>query len=612
MTTEIVIEEVKYEVTVDETTYDVTVDEIVYEVVIDHDTVFAPPGPPGAAGSQGIQGPQGDQGIQGIQGFKGDTGPAGSQGPKGDQGIQGPAGNDIDPAILDGKVDKVAGKELSSHDYTTTEKTKLSGIQTGATANSTDAALRDRSTHTGVQSASTITGLAPVAISGLYTDLSGIPDLSVFATLLHVDTMVAALVDAAPGALDTLNELAAALGDDPNFATTITNSIAAKFTLPVFTPGSLLFADGPTIGQSPTKLFWDKALFRLGINTVNPLSDLHVNGQGSFGDAVSALNAVRALNLCSTDAVMRILRITSDINSAAPGLELIARSSADGGNVAFWDAYLNSTGFNIRNRVANTIAITLANAGNTVTLPSLAGTLNRMAYATANGTFGAMALWDYNTTTSRVTNNRVITAPEVLFSLGSGIGTQVAGAEALLEFGTGVAIGQGAGARIGAICESSTPGARATGLVGYVDSQLLGGIYKAWQAKSSGVFQLFKYAGTGVRNLAVDAAGNLVDAATTVLAKFTSISTAIATVSANTPLTDAHSTVLVDASGAARTITLPAANAYSGITYNIKKIDASANTVTIAGTIDGVVNKVINSQWTNICVQSNGTAWYML
>lgn len=39
---------------------------------------------------------------------------------------------------------------------------------------------------------------------------------------------VAALVDSSPAALDTLNELAAALGDDPNFATTITNLLAGK------------------------------------------------------------------------------------------------------------------------------------------------------------------------------------------------------------------------------------------------------------------------------------------------------------------------------------------------------------------------------------------------
>jgi hypothetical protein len=46
-------------------------------------------------------------------------------------------------------------------------------------------------------------------------------------TQAYVDAQVTNLVDAAPGALDTLNELAAALGDDADFATTITNSIAA-------------------------------------------------------------------------------------------------------------------------------------------------------------------------------------------------------------------------------------------------------------------------------------------------------------------------------------------------------------------------------------------------
>jgi hypothetical protein len=41
----------------------------------------------------------------------------------------------------------------------------------------------------------------------------------------------AAVVDSAPSTLDTLNELAAALGDDANFSTTVTNSIATKMPL---------------------------------------------------------------------------------------------------------------------------------------------------------------------------------------------------------------------------------------------------------------------------------------------------------------------------------------------------------------------------------------------
>ena len=51
------------------------------------------------------------------------------------------------------------------------------------------------------------------------------------ATKGYVDTGIAAVIDAAPALLDTLNELAAAIGDDANFATTVTNSIATKLPL---------------------------------------------------------------------------------------------------------------------------------------------------------------------------------------------------------------------------------------------------------------------------------------------------------------------------------------------------------------------------------------------
>jgi hypothetical protein len=49
-----------------------------------------------------------------------------------------------------------------------------------------------------------------------------------YATQSYVTTQIANLVDSAPGTLDTLNELAAALGDDPNFATSVATSIGTK------------------------------------------------------------------------------------------------------------------------------------------------------------------------------------------------------------------------------------------------------------------------------------------------------------------------------------------------------------------------------------------------
>lgn len=44
----------------------------------------------------------------------------------------------------------------------------------------------------------------------------------------EINTQVNALVSTAPGALDTLDELAAALGDDANFASTVTTALAGK------------------------------------------------------------------------------------------------------------------------------------------------------------------------------------------------------------------------------------------------------------------------------------------------------------------------------------------------------------------------------------------------
>ncbi|WP_249940961.1 tail fiber protein, partial [Escherichia coli] len=48
------------------------------------------------------------------------------------------------------------------------------------------------------------------------------------ASTAYVMAAIAALVDSSPDALNTLNELAAALGNDPNFATTMTSALAGK------------------------------------------------------------------------------------------------------------------------------------------------------------------------------------------------------------------------------------------------------------------------------------------------------------------------------------------------------------------------------------------------
>lgn len=84
-------------------------------------------------------------------------------------------------------------------------------------------------------------------------------------TNTSINSAVSALVAASPTTLDTLNELAAALGDDPNFATTITSALAGK---------EPLIAGGTTAQYRRGDKSWqtlDKAA--VGLSAVDNTSD---------------------------------------------------------------------------------------------------------------------------------------------------------------------------------------------------------------------------------------------------------------------------------------------------------------------------------------------------
>ncbi|EQB9840918.1 phage tail protein [Cronobacter sakazakii] len=72
--------------------------------------------------------------------------------------------------------------------------------------------------------------LASPALTGSPTAPTAAPTVNntQIATTAFVKAAIAALVASSPAALDTLNELAEALGNDPNFATTMTNALAGK------------------------------------------------------------------------------------------------------------------------------------------------------------------------------------------------------------------------------------------------------------------------------------------------------------------------------------------------------------------------------------------------
>ena len=101
-------------------------------------------------------------------------------------------------------------------------ETKVEAVQTDVDGNESDAdtAIALRATI----NSPTFTGTpaAPTASAGTNT--------TQLATTAFVTTAVANTIESAPGALDTLNELAAALNDDANFSTTVTNLINANET----------------------------------------------------------------------------------------------------------------------------------------------------------------------------------------------------------------------------------------------------------------------------------------------------------------------------------------------------------------------------------------------
>lgn len=81
---------------------------------------------------------------------------------------------------------------------------------------------------THVDATTNVHGIANTAVLETQAGAQDKANSAISAAASYTDNAIANLVDSAPGALNTLNELAAALGDDENFSTTVTNSLATK------------------------------------------------------------------------------------------------------------------------------------------------------------------------------------------------------------------------------------------------------------------------------------------------------------------------------------------------------------------------------------------------
>lgn len=132
---------------------------------------------------------------------------------------------------VDGLQGALDGKSATGHGHAITD---VSGLQSALDLKATIVALADEIAARIAADSSLSTAIAGKlslsggALLGMLTLLAD-PTLPLHAaTKQYVDSAFTALVNSAPSTLDTLDELAAALGDDPNFATTMTTSLGTK------------------------------------------------------------------------------------------------------------------------------------------------------------------------------------------------------------------------------------------------------------------------------------------------------------------------------------------------------------------------------------------------
>ena len=163
------------------------------------------------------------------------------------------------------------------------------------------------------------------------------------ATKGYVDTGIAAVIDAAPALLDTLNELAAAIGDDANFATTVTNNIATKLPLAGGTmSGAIAMGTAkitglgnPTLAQdAATKTYADAAdalklnlaggtmsgAIAMGTSKITGLGDPTVNQDAAtkaYADAQDALRLALTGGTMAGNIVMGSNKITTTADPVA-------------------------------------------------------------------------------------------------------------------------------------------------------------------------------------------------------------------------------------------------------------------------------------------------------
>jgi hypothetical protein len=225
-------------------------------------------------------------------------------------------------------------------------------------------------------------------IGQLESDFDLFPAVADIATESYVDSSVSSavsnLINSAPNALDTLDELAAALGDDANFATTVTNALSQKQPLDsdltaiagLSSNSGLLrktAADTWTLDTTnfAATSYVDSAI-STSLTSYLPLSGGTLTGQisgttGNFSGNISASNPTQNGHLATkfyVDSVAAGTLSNSITINAGTGL-------SGGGQVTLGNSVtLNSTGILSISGTANQISVSTVNGASNISLPN--------------------------------------------------------------------------------------------------------------------------------------------------------------------------------------------------------------------------------------------------
>ena len=204
------------------------------------------------------------------------------------------------------------------------------------------------------------------------------------ATKGYVDTAVAGVVNAAPAALDTLNELATALGNDANFSTTVTNSIATKVAKAGDTmTGNLAFSGGAKVTGLPTpSASGDAATLGYVTTLYGSTADAATSATAAATSATSASSSASAASTSASNAASSATAASGSASTATAQASAAA-SSATQASTSATNAATSATNAANSASAASTSQIAAASSASSASSSASAASGSASAAATS-------------------------------------------------------------------------------------------------------------------------------------------------------------------------------------------------------------------------------------